>query len=92
MLYARNGNNIDARMFAPLSGTIEDPATGSAATALAALLLAESEDDQLSLEVTQGVKMGRPSQMQVEARRAPDGISAWVGGACVPVLSGEDLL
>jgi trans-2,3-dihydro-3-hydroxyanthranilate isomerase len=92
MLYARNGNRIDARMFAPLSGAIEDPATGSAATALAALLLAESEDDQLSLEVTQGVKMGRPSQMQVEARRTPDGIRAWVGGACVPVLSGEALL
>ena len=92
MLYTRDQRRINARMFAPLSGTIEDPATGSAAAALAALLLAESKDDQLILEVTQGVKMGRPSEMQVEARRTPDGIRAWVGGACVPVLSGEALL
>jgi trans-2,3-dihydro-3-hydroxyanthranilate isomerase len=92
MLYCRNAQHVNARMFAPLSGTIEDPATGSAASALAALLLSESEEDELSLEVTQGVKMGRPSQMQVEARRTPDGIRAWVGGTCVPVLAGEALL
>jgi trans-2,3-dihydro-3-hydroxyanthranilate isomerase len=29
-LYARDGNNIGARMFAPLSETWGDPATGSA--------------------------------------------------------------
>lgn len=92
MLYARDGSRIEARMFAPLSGTIEDPATGSAASALAALLLAEAGGEALLLDVSQGVKMGRPSQMQVEARRMPEGIRAWVGGSCVPVLTGEALL
>lgn len=91
-LYTRNGNHIDARMFAPLSGTIEDPATGSAASAMCALLLDESSDDYLRLEVTQGIAMGRPSNMIVEARRTPEGIRAWVGGGCVPVLRGEALL
>jgi trans-2,3-dihydro-3-hydroxyanthranilate isomerase len=38
-LYARTGaSTLRARMFSPLSGTIEDAATGSAATPLAALL------------------------------------------------------
>jgi len=92
MLYSRNGQQVDARMFAPLSGANEDPATGSAASALGALLLAESGEYELSLDVTQGVKMGRPSQMRVEAKCTPDGIRAWVGGTCVPVLAGEALL
>lgn len=88
-LYTRSGTHIDARMFAPLSGTIEDPATGSAAAAMCALLLDESDDNDIRLEVTQGVAMGRPSRMIVEAKRTSDGIRAWVGGGCVPVLHGE---
>src|SRR6185437_950845 len=38
-LYAHDGARIRTRMFSPLSGTVEDAATGSAATPLAALLL-----------------------------------------------------
>jgi len=38
-LYARDENRIRARIFAPLSGTWEDPATGSANAKLAALLV-----------------------------------------------------
>ncbi len=38
-LYAHDGERVRTRMFSPLSGTVEDPATGSAATPLAALLL-----------------------------------------------------
>ena len=43
-LYAHDGARLRARMFSPLSGTIEDPATGSAATPLAALLLSLTKD------------------------------------------------
>ena len=44
-LYARDGaDRLRARMFSPLSGTTEDPATGSAATPLAALLLSLGGD------------------------------------------------
>jgi len=39
LAYSRDGDAVCARMFAPLAGIPEDPATGSAACALAALLL-----------------------------------------------------
>ena len=60
-LYARTGTaTLAARMFAPLVGTYEDPATGSAATPLAALLLSLTDGDRAAFEIHQGVKMGRP--------------------------------
>ncbi|MGH6884930.1 MAG: PhzF family phenazine biosynthesis protein [Geminicoccales bacterium] len=91
-LYARDGEGIRARMFAPLAGTYEDPATGSAATPLAALLLSLTEAESASYNIVQGVEMGRPSLLRTTARRAADGIRATVGGNCVPVLRGEALL
>jgi len=93
-LYARDGRNGDrtrlrARMFSPLSGTIEDAATGSAATPLAALLLSLTGDATGRYDIVQGVEMGRPSLLRAAAHRAADGIRATVGGGCVPVLRGE---
>lgn len=88
-LYARDGAGVRARMFAPLSGTWEDPATGSANATLGALLLSLSQEESLRYDAVQGVEMGRPSYLQVSARRAADGIRASVGGRCVPVLEGH---
>lgn len=88
-LYAREGQSVRARMFAPLSGTYEDAATGSASATLGALLLWLSDDAEAAYEITQGVEMGRPSRLSVSARRGPDGVRASVGGGCVPVLRGE---
>jgi trans-2,3-dihydro-3-hydroxyanthranilate isomerase len=88
-LYARSGNEIHARMFAPLAGTWEDPATGSAATPLAALLLQLSGGDRAEFAIHQGTQMGRPSLLETAAWRTTDGIRASVGGDCVPVLRGE---
>ena len=88
-LYAREGDQIRARMFAPLAGIPEDPATGSAATALAALLLHLDGGDALDITISQGIEMGRPSELRAGARREADGIRAWVGGSCVPVLEGR---
>lgn len=87
--YSRSGSGVRARMFAPLSGTWEDPATGSANATLGALLLSLSGEESLSHEAVQGVEMGRPSHLRVSARRTADGIRASVGGACVPVFEGE---
>ena len=87
-LYAHDGARIRARMFSPLSGTIEDPATGSAATPLAALLLSLTTNSEGRYDVVQGVEMGRPSRLLCTAHRAADGIRAKVGGNCVPVLEG----
>jgi len=88
-LYAHDGARIRARMFAPLAGTYEDPATGSAATPLTALLLSLTQKADVSYDIVQGVEMGRPSLLRTTARRASDGIRATVGGGCVPVLRGE---
>ena len=88
-LYTRDGTGVRARMFAPLGGTVEDAATGSAATPLAALLLSLSGQAEARLDIVQGVEMGRPSLLLTTARRAPDGIRATVGGGCIPVLKGE---
>jgi trans-2,3-dihydro-3-hydroxyanthranilate isomerase len=91
-LYSRRGNVLSARMFAPIVGTWEDPATGSAATPLAALLLSLSGRERDRCEIHQGVKMGRPSLLVTEAWRATDGIRASVFGACVAVLKGTATL
>ena len=89
LLYSRDGDRIHARMFAPLSGTWEDPATGSANATLGALLLSFTDEDSAAFVVSQGAEIGRPSILQVTARRTADGIRASVGGGCVPVLTGE---
>ena len=88
-LYTRSGNQVRARMFSPLTGTFEDAATGSANATLGALLLSLSSEDQESYVVSQGVEIGRPSMLQVTARRAADGIRATVGGGCAPMFRGQ---
>ena len=88
-LYAHEGQGLRTRMFSPLSGTIEDAATGSAATPLAALLLSLGAGTERRYDIVQGVEMGRPSRLLATARRTADGIRASVGGHCVPVLKGE---
>jgi trans-2,3-dihydro-3-hydroxyanthranilate isomerase len=88
LLYVRDGARLRARMFDPLAGIIEDPATGSANVALGGLLLSLGGAAEAAFNVVQGVEMGRPSLLHVAARRTPDGIRATVGGRCVPVLRG----
>lgn len=80
---------LRTRMFAPISGTWEDPATGSANAALAAFLLSLSDEPSVRFEISQGVEMGRPSLLHAAAARGPDGIRATVGGGCVWVCRGE---
>ncbi|MEP6617935.1 MAG: PhzF family phenazine biosynthesis protein [bacterium] len=87
-LYARAENVIRARMFAPLAGTWEDPATGSANAPLAGLLLSLTKDATASFEITQGVEMGRPSALRASARRADGAIRVSVGGGCVSMFRG----
>src|SRR6185369_127587 len=77
-LYSHDGARLRARMFSPLSGTVEDPATGSAATPLADLLLSLGTESEQRYEIVQGVEMGRPSRLLCTARRAADGIRAAV--------------
>jgi len=84
--------DLQARMFFPgSSGLIEDPATGSATVAAAALLadLSGERDGELKLRVGQGVDMGRPSLLLTRVRKENGVIaSAHVGGACVQMMEG----
>ena len=86
---------LDARMFAPLDGIIEDPATGSATAATLALLatLERDESGQLTWQVRQGVDMGRPSLMTGRTTKQ-DGavVSVHLGGRCIRVMEGTLVL
>jgi trans-2,3-dihydro-3-hydroxyanthranilate isomerase len=86
---------IRARMFAPLGGTWEDPATGGAAAALAALLTSIAPGDNVALQyaIEQGVEMGRPSLIIASAVKTGEGpVSASIAGTCVPVMRGTLLV
>ncbi len=63
--------DIQARMFAPLFGVPEDPATGSANVALAGFLasLRPEPDLMLKVRIAQGVDMGRPSLLEAAAEK-----------------------
>jgi trans-2,3-dihydro-3-hydroxyanthranilate isomerase len=82
---------LRTRMFAPLGGTWEDAATGSAAAALAGLLTSLAPGDNVDLQyaIEQGVEMGRPSLIVASAVKTGEGpVSASVAGTCVPVMRG----
>ncbi|MFN2227641.1 MAG: PhzF family phenazine biosynthesis protein [Anaerolineae bacterium] len=92
---------VHVRMFAPLLGVPEDPATGSANGALGAYLVrhgavpaAEAVAKAVAAPTTyivseQGAEMGRPSILYVEVDRRGDEIGAVrVGGQVVPVAEG----
>jgi trans-2,3-dihydro-3-hydroxyanthranilate isomerase len=84
----RAAGRLATRMFSPLSGTVEDPATGSANAALAAFLLHLRGGADAAFDVVQGVEMGRPSRLAASAWREAEGIRARVGGGAVAVFEG----
>lgn len=93
-LYVREPQSdppIQARMFAPLLGVPEDPATGAANVALIGLLahLNSKPDLVLKARIGQGVDMGRPSLIEAMAAKRNGVVTAsQVGGRCIPVMSG----
>ncbi len=83
--------DLHARMFAPGAGVPEDPATGSAAAALAGLLAARSPetDGTMHWSIEQGLEIGRPSIIEIEADKAGGEIVAVrVGGSAVMISEG----
>lgn len=76
---------IHARMYAPTFGVSEDPATGSAACALAGSL----DTDATHLVIDQGVELGRPSRLVAHITRK-DGMvtEVSVGGGAIVVAEG----
>jgi trans-2,3-dihydro-3-hydroxyanthranilate isomerase len=92
-LYVRSGDGFDlrARMFAPLDGVPEDPATGSANCALAALLTRQRPEPGgvFTYRIAQGVEMGRPSVLEARSeKRDGEVVGTRIGGASVLVSEG----
>jgi len=82
---------IRARMFAPFDGIPEDPATGSANCALAALLThcKPESDGDFRWRIAQGVEMGRPSVLEARTEKRGGQVTATrIGGASVLVSEG----
>lgn len=92
--YARLGRGTErlrARMFAPLGGTVEDPATGSASAALGAYLAAldPRSDAGLLIGIEQGVEMGRRSEIELFVRKSRGQVEeVKITGQCVQIMRG----
>jgi trans-2,3-dihydro-3-hydroxyanthranilate isomerase len=89
--FARDGERVKTRMFAPAHGVREDPATGSAAGPLALHLARHGWlgwGDQV--EIRQGAEVGRPSTLYARAAGSADAVErVIVGGSAVAVARGE---
>jgi len=92
VLAAEQPLDLQARMFHPgASGLSEDPATGSATGAAAALLadLDAARDGEVKLRIGQGFDMGRPSLLLTRVRKQNGAVvSTHVGGNCVQMMEG----
>lgn len=77
-------------MFAPAMGVAEDPATGSAASALAGFLHDQNpRDGTRGWLIEQGFEMGRPSLIELEADIAGGKVTAVrVGGSSLRISEG----
>ena len=87
--FALNGNGkAFARGMLPWE-MYEDAATGSAAGSLGAFLVKNSKlGSGYTLNIQQGVEMGRPSQIEVEVTRSGNKLIPRVSGAAVRVFEG----
>jgi trans-2,3-dihydro-3-hydroxyanthranilate isomerase len=88
---AHAGVDVHARVFVPGLSVPEDPATGSANAALAGYLAARTPrlDGTLRWTVAQGIEMGRPSRLELEAdKRGGEIVAVRVGGRAVVVSDG----
>ncbi|HJU69667.1 MAG TPA: PhzF family phenazine biosynthesis protein [Gemmatimonadaceae bacterium] len=92
-MYVRSSDDFDirARMFGPLDGVPEDPATGSANCALAAMLTHydPARSGTFRYRISQGVQIGRPSVLEARIEKRDGALtSAHIGGESVLVSEG----
>jgi trans-2,3-dihydro-3-hydroxyanthranilate isomerase len=84
-------SSFHARMFAPLMGVPEDPATGSAAAAFAGVILKYDQPTAGTKNyiIEQGFEMGRPSAIHLELVIDNGGLRiVRIGGYAVQVTKG----
>jgi trans-2,3-dihydro-3-hydroxyanthranilate isomerase len=87
-----NPFDVECRMFAPLFGIPEDPATGSANAAMIGLLaqLRPEKDIEIRKTISQGAQINRPSVLEAVARKVSGSDTLLrIGGHCVPVSEGR---
>ena len=91
-VFSWTGITASSRVFAFEAGVAEDPATGSAALALGAYLVASGRvppEGDTAYDVVQGVEMGRPSRLSCSVTAlAGAAVRCRVSGSVVPVASG----
>lgn len=90
-LYVNDGEALNARMFSTeLGGLREDPATGSAASALAGFLATHKKGPGYwKWRIEQGVEMGRASDILADVQRSDEGVmTIRIGGQAVIVGEG----
>lgn len=85
-------STVHTRMFAPLIGIIEDPATGSASGALGAYLVQHGVVDispMTEITAEQGYEIDRPSRILIQVNSDDDMIQGvTVGGQALMVVEG----
>lgn len=90
---ADDGATVFSRMFAPIFGIVEDPATGGAGGPLGSYLLHRgivSADTARHMISAQGVHMGRPSQIHISiGSEEGEIVNVRVGGSAVLVAEGS---
>lgn len=87
--FAAGSNSAHARGMLPWA-LQEDPATGSAAGSMAAYLVAHGRHQASQpLRVSQGVEMGRPSEILVTVEQVDSKLVPRVSGAAVRILEGR---
>lgn len=75
-----------------IEGVMEDPATGSASCALSAFLSLKAKEKSVDYELTQGVEMGRQSDIGISVvlNEALDGVERLeMSGSSVKVMEGK---
>ncbi len=83
---SENEISLRSRVFSPLGYPPEDPATGSASGALGALLTRNASSTPYKINITQGVEMGRRSDIVVQLDTI-DGAPR-ISGNCVLISEG----
>lgn len=93
LFVAEDGHHFRARMFSPAGGTPEDPATGSAVVTFVGLLARHgyyTADANSCIQITQGVEMGRRSEINARAVMQDNQLAAvHIGGSAVQISSGR---
>jgi trans-2,3-dihydro-3-hydroxyanthranilate isomerase len=84
-------HQLHVRVFAPLVGVPEDPATGSVNSCLAGYLVRHRYfgTDSIDIKVEQGYEMGRPSRVCLKAHPDRNRIVVQVGGKVQLMAKGE---